>query len=130
MRRYSKIGLERRQKEREGYSDFYLRHISKIKTENLRCEECNSKLIGNASEVAHVLPKNLYKSVATNDENVVYLCGFQSENNCHSKFDNSSNKDYWNMFVFELAKEKFNILKEITTEKITYKTIDRVMGPD
>ena len=89
MRRYSKKGLEKRKKDRENYQKFFIKHVNKIVEEGLCCEECGDKLQGNVSEVAHILPKGYFKSVATNNDNVLYLCGMYSENQCHRKFDDS-----------------------------------------
>lgn len=128
IRRYSKKGLEKRKKERKELPEFYRKHINKIKTEKIQCEECGGRLRGHASEVAHILPKSYYKSVATKDSNILYLCGMFSDNRCHSKFDELPMKEVWKMKVFEKAKERFNMLKESAEEKLTYKTIDRYRG--
>ena len=73
--------------QREGYVDFFAKHITNIKAHSLCCEECGEKLKGNVSEVAHILSKRNHNEVATKDWNVLYLCGMFSENRCHEKFD-------------------------------------------
>ena len=73
--------------QREGYVDFFAKHIANVKAHNLCCEECGEKLKGDVSEVAHILSKRNFNEVATKDWNVLYLCGMFSENRCHDKFD-------------------------------------------
>lgn len=123
--RYSKKGWEKRKKDREGYAEFYQKHVKIIKDTKACCEECGTKLRGHVSEVAHILPKNLFKSVATNDDNVIYLCGMYSANECHNKFDDSKLKVFQNMLVFDKISCIFAKLEEVITEKIPYKIYDR-----
>lgn len=128
MKKYSKKGLEKRQEERKDFPKFFQRHINKIKTEKLCCEECGCRLLGDVSEVAHCLPKGYFKSVSTNDYNILYLCGYKSPNNCHSKFDDGSNENIKKLLVFSKISRIFAELKEIVTEKINYKVYDRYEG--
>lgn len=124
LKKYSKKALEKRKEERKDFPEFFKKHIDKIKSENLCCQECGCRLIGDVSEVAHVLNKSYFKSVSTCDDNVLYLCGYK-QNNCHGKFDNSSNEEFKLMNVFELAS---NIFKKLTTdikESVNYKTRER-----
>lgn len=123
--KYSEKGWNKRKTEREGYAEFFQKHISIIKDTRACCEECGAKLKGNVSEIAHILPKNLFKSIATNDDNVIYLCGMYSENECHSKFDDSKLKIFQNMLVFNKISLIFDKLEEVITEKIPYKIYDR-----
>lgn len=104
--------------EEESLSDFFKRHIGIIKSDNRKCQECGERLSGQASEIAHILPKGVYKSMATVDENVLYLCGHMSDNDCHSEFD-SSNSNAQNMNVFEQAREVVFSLKELCTERLS-----------
>lgn len=124
MRKYSASGLERRKKEREGYSDFFMKHVSLIKSERRKCAECGFPLKGNLSEVCHILPKSFFKSIATNDENVLYMCGMYSDNGCHDKFDGST-EQLQEMTIFKIAQEKVKKLLEIVTENFNYKTTDK-----
>ena len=106
-------------KKRAGYSDFFNKHIEKIKQGRLCCEECGQKLKGDVSEIAHILSKRNFPEIATSDWNVLYLCGMFSENQCHEKFDrnNSSRKS---MRVFkkacEVVKQHENEVKHINNE--------------
>lgn len=124
MRKYSKKSRERRKEERKDLPEFYQKHIQYIKENNIHCQECSIKLKGDVSEVAHVLPKSLFKSVMTNDNNVLYLCG-QWQNNCHGNLDNSSNDKIKEMFIYPLVEEKFLKLENTVTEKINYKIYER-----
>ena len=123
MKKYSKKGLEKRKAERECLPEFFKKHIEIAKTKY--CEECGEKLRGHVSEIAHVLPKSYFKSVSTNDLNVLYLCGmFCSGNNCHSKFDNSTQEKVKEMKIYSKVQEIFKQLEEEITEKINYKHRD------
>ena len=120
--RYSKKGLEKRKAERECLPEFFQKHIEIAKTKY--CEECGEKLKGNASEIAHILPKQYFKSIMCNDLNVLYLCGIYSANNCHSNFDNFPQEKVKEMKIFGKILERFRILEEEITEKINYKHRD------
>lgn len=119
MKKYSQKGLEKRKAERECLPEFFLRHveIAKIKC----CEECGAKLRGNVSEIAHVLPKQYFKSVMCSDTNVLYLCGLFSDENCHSKFDNFAQEKVKQMKIYPKVQEIFKQLEENITEKLNYK---------
>lgn len=123
--RYSKKGLEKRKQERSGYAEFFEKHVNIIKETKACCAECGTKLQGNASEVAHILPKGYYKSVATEDLNVIYLCGIYSANQCHTNFDNFPIEKVKEMFVFNKIIRIFAELKDIVKEKILYKTYEK-----
>ena len=119
MKKYSKKGLERRKAERECLPKFFQKHteIAKIKY----CEECGAKLKGNVSEIAHVLPKQYFKSVMCSDLNVLYLCGLYSSNNCHNNFDNFPQEKVKQMIIYPKVQDIFKQLEEGITENINYK---------
>ena len=119
MKKYSKKGLERRKAEREWLPDFFQKHIEIAKTKY--CEECGAKLKGNVSEVAHVLPKQYFKSVMCSDLNVLYLCGLYSSSNCHSNFDNFPQEKVKKMNIYPKVQDIFKQLEEEITENINYK---------
>lgn len=123
--KYSKKGLEKRKRERAGYAEFFQKHIKVIKDTKACCEECGAKLRGHVSEIAHILPKSTYKSIATNDKNVLYLCGMYSNNQCHTNFDTFTNEKFQEMLVFPKVLEVFEELENLVEEKISYKTYDR-----
>lgn len=122
MKKYSKKGLEKRKGERACLPEFFQKHIEIAKTKY--CEECGAKLSGNASEIAHVLPKQYFKSVMCSDLNVLYLCGMYSGNQCHTNFDNFPQEKVKQMKIFPKVQEIFQELKKDITEKISYKHLD------
>ena len=122
---YSKKGWEKRKAERAGFAEFFQKHIQVIKDTKASCEECGNKLKGHVSEVAHILPKGTYKSVATNDKNVIYLCGMYSSNQCHTNFDTFTAEKVKEMLVFNKISSIFAELEDIVTEKISYKIYER-----
>lgn len=126
--KYSSKGWARRKEERKGFPEFFEKHIKIIKDTKACCEECESRLKGDVSEIAHVLPKSYYKSIATNDINVIYLCGMFSENQCHNKFDNSISEEFKKMNVYFKVSNIFKLLEKEITEKIPYKTYDRYLS--
>lgn len=118
MKKYSSKGLEKRKKEREGYSEWYAER-AKIAVAKVRyCENCGRKLTGHVSEIAHILPKNLFKSVSTNEDNCLYLCSnfVYGSDGCHDKFD-SSYDNARQMEVWPTALERFNKFKHLVEEK-------------
>lgn len=125
MKRYSTKGLEKRKEERKAFPEFFQRHIQNIRDNGLCCEECGARLVGDVSEIAHVLPKSTFKSIATNDTNVLYLCGMWSNSQCHSNYDNYPTAKVKEMNIFSKVVEIFKVLEEEITEKITYKTEER-----
>lgn len=125
MKKYSKKGLEKRKEERKDFPEFFQKHINIIKENKLCCEECGARLKGDASEIAHILPKTTFKSVSTHDLNVLYLCGMWSNSQCHSNYDNYPAAKVKEMKIFPKVVEIFKILEEEVIEKITYKTEER-----
>jgi hypothetical protein len=124
MRKYSKQGLARRKEERKDFPEFYQKHIQIIKDGKLNCQECGCRLIGDVSEVAHILNKSFFKSISTEDSNILYLCSWRSSgnNNCHSKFDSGKEKE---MSVFSIAQERIKQMIEKITENINWKLINK-----
>lgn len=124
MKRYSKKGLEKRKAERECLSEFFIRHVNKIKTEKLRCANCGEQLKGDVSEVAHRLPKSTFKSVQCDDDNVVYLGGRFSSCGCHALYD-GINEQLQSLNIFSAEKEVVKELLEKVTEQINYKIYEK-----
>jgi len=124
IRKYSKKGLEKRKEDRACLSEFFIRHVEKIKTERLCCTSCGERLKGDISEVAHRLPKSTFKSIQCLDENVVYLCGMYSSNMCHSLYD-GTNEQLQSLTIFSAEKEIIKELLEKVTEKYNWKLTDR-----
>ena len=124
MKQYSKKGLEKRKAERECLSEFFIRHVNKIKTEKLHCANCGEKLKGDVSEVAHRLPKSTFKSIQCDDDNVVYLGGRFSSCGCHSLYD-GTNEQLQSLNIFSAEKEIVKSLLEKVTEKYNWKITDK-----
>lgn len=122
MKRYSKTGLEKRKEERACLPEFFQKHIEIAKTKC--CEECGEKLLGDVSEVAHILDKSRFKSIMCEDENVSYLCSWKSTNNCHSLFDGST-EQLQSMSIFGEKRLKVEELLKTITEDYNYKTTDK-----
>lgn len=94
--------------------EFFERHIQRAK--GSYCENCGRKLMGHASEIAHIFEKSFFKSVSKNDNNVLYLCGMWSENQCHAIFD-STLTAMSQMKCFSKALEKYKIIRNEIKEK-------------
>ena len=124
MKRYSKKGLEKRKAERGCLSEFFIRHVNKIKTEKLHCANCEEKLKGDVSEVAHRLPKSTFKSIQCDDDNVVYLGGRFSSCGCHNLYD-GTNQQLQSLNIFSAEKEIVKELLEKVTEQINYKIYEK-----
>ena len=114
---------EKRKLERACLPEFFQKHIEIAKSKF--CEECGSKLKGNVTEIAHVIPKQYFKSVMCLDINVFYLCGLYSDNNCHSNYDNFPQEKVKEMNIFPKIKKIFKELQESITEKLNYKHYER-----
>jgi len=123
MKRYSKKALEKRKEERKDFPEFFQKHIEIAKSKH--CEECGDKLRGDVSEIAHCLPKGYFKSISTNDLNVLYLCGQYSSKQCHTNFDTWSLEKVKDMNIYPRVKEIFAEIKDQITEKINYKITDK-----
>ena len=114
---------EKRKIDRACLEEFFKRHIEIAKSKC--CEECESKLKGNVSEIAHIIPKQYFKSVMCSDVNVLYLCGLYSDNNCHSNYDNFPQEKVKEMNIFPKVQKIFKELQESITEKLNYKHYER-----
>jgi len=125
MKKYSAKSREKRIEERKDFPEFFQKHIQIIKDGKLSCEECGERLKGDVSEIAHILPKSKFKSISTNDLNVIYLCGMYSNNNCHHNFDNLTVEKVKQMNIFPKICEIFKELEPIITEQINYKIYDK-----
>lgn len=121
MNKVTDKSREKRKNERKDFPEFYKKHIEIIKKNKLCCNECGINLLGDVSEVAHILNKSTYKSVSTEDINVLYLCGWK-QNNCHDRFDSGKQNE---MKIFQLVKERFSLIKDLVKEKINYKIWDK-----
>ena len=103
---------EKRKEHRVGYKEFFEKHINIILDEHRSCENCGGNLQGLTGEVCHILSKSKSPEVATNDDNILYLCFYGK--GCHSEFDNTLAKRR-EMSIFPKAAERFKILEPILT---------------
>lgn len=98
--------------------EFFIEHVEYI----TECENCGLDLSRSRSgkNVAHILPKSKFRSVATNDNNIMYLCTTfdrsDGQTGCHEMFDGSWERAK-TMPVWELAKERVERIKEQVKEK-------------
>jgi hypothetical protein len=122
IKKYNKITLDKRKDERACLPDFFKRHIEIAKTKC--CEECGTKLKGHVSEIAHVVPKQYFKSVMCSDLNVLYLCGMFSDKQCHTNYDNFPQEKVKQMKIYPKVQDMFKQLKETVTENLNYKHYD------
>jgi hypothetical protein len=125
VKRYTKKSLIKRSEVRGKFPEFYAKHVGIIKETKSKCTECGCNLIGDSSEVAHILNKSRFKSVSTKDDNIIYLCSWKSPNNCHAKFDNSSLDVFKDMIIYHQVCNIFSKLKDVVKEKIDFKTLER-----
>lgn len=108
--------------ERVSYSGFFDNKITLLKIKNV-CDNCGCKINANFmphANIAHILPKSRYKSVATHPDNFLFLCSGKTDaeiGNCHYKFDNQI-KNQEAMPVWDLAKQRFQKFKHLVTENI------------
>ena len=114
-----------RKEQRFDYPQFYQKHI--LQAEGSRCLECGKRLYSNSSSnIVHILAKSLSPEVATLDENIIYLCGIYSENQCHSLFDSSLEKRS-QMNCFSKSVEQYKLLrdkiKNISHEVLFYESL-------
>lgn len=97
--------------------DFFLEHIENIES----CENCGFDLSRSRSgkNVAHILPKAKFRSVATHDKNVMYLCSTFDRNDgktgCHEHYDSSWTKAR-EMPVFRTAIERLREFRDEVKE--------------
>ena len=110
MKKYSKKGLERRKAERECLPDFFQKHIEIAKTKC--CEECGAKLKGDVSEVAHILPKQYFKSVMCSDENVTDLWAIR--NDVWKSYKNQSTQNDLLSGNFKISNHSFVSINRIS----------------
>lgn len=95
---------EARKEQRKDYPEFYQKHVEIAS--KMHCEECGKKLTGNSTEIVHILSKEKNPEIATNDDNIIYLCW-----ECHNLFDKSRTARH-QMKVFDWAQSKLSRIEE------------------
>ena len=90
---------------------YFNNHIEFMKKNNSRCAECNEVIYTPSRwNVCHLLPKGIFKSVRSLNENVIYLCRLH-----HATFDQSYDSakkmKIWNEAVLKVQ-SFLHIVKE------------------
>lgn len=110
---------KRRKEQRKDLPAFFATAIQAMQEKPV-CQNCGAPIkawFNPTWNIAHILKKSVYKSVATHPENFVILCAHKDEqNNCHEKFDGALSNRI-NMPVFNLALQKFVKLKDDCLER-------------
>jgi ribosomal protein S27E len=100
---------------REELNAFFESHIKILNSKPTKCENCNTLLFNPTSaNIAHILPKSIFKSISTNNNNCMYLCLI-----CHGNYDSSWDKAI-KMQCFKKAREKFKLFEQYIIEKRDY----------
>ena len=91
--------------------DWYERQIPKLKDICMECGAKTKMLKREHWAVCHLLPKNIFKSVATNDNNQIELCQVH-----HTQFD-SNIEAASKMKCFGYAVKEFRKFEHLITER-------------
>lgn len=109
-----------KQKEKDEYSDFFKSLYHKVP---FNCQNCRRALYAltntqKKASCAHLLPKSVFKSIATNPDNIVFLGVdvFGASCDCHTIFDKSVEKRV-KMPIYEVALKRYELLKPHLTPK-------------
>lgn len=114
-----KVLTNKEKTETEKLNDFYKKIALKAP---YKCENCGQKLqafnnFGLRSCTAHILPKAHFPSIATNEDNILFIgAGFLGGCHCHDTFDSDANTRS-KMKAFPIALERFEKLKQYLTNK-------------
>lgn len=105
-----KAQLKEQKPERNKLGKFFAEMIANAPK---NCTECGQSLkgtmiINSSACVAHILPKRTFKSVATNKDNIIYLCI-----DCHNTLDNLRPVK---MKIYPELKERVQLLIPLLTE--------------
>lgn len=114
----TKKTADRRRGERDGLPEFFTDAVE-IAKKDPYCDNCGRKLNLDYNphwNIAHILPKQKYKSVMTHQLNWIKLCTSKEDGDCHHKFDNNIS-GIPDMVCFNLAKSMFEIFKPEVLER-------------
>lgn len=112
---------EKRKAERARLPMFFENAIIDLEEKPV-CQNCGCRINTRyqpAWNIAHILPKNRYKSVMAHSQNFIILCSSKDQDtgiDCHYRFDNRI-MDIPGMPCFKIAKEKFERFKGEVTER-------------
>lgn len=118
LRPFTQKSRDKRKEERARLPEFFENAI-KTADRSPYCDNCGRVLNLNYNphwNIAHILPKQRYKSVMTHPFNWISLCTTKEDGDCHYKFDNNIN-DIPKMPCFEKAKRRFKTFRSEVLEK-------------
>jgi transcription elongation factor Elf1 len=119
--KFSSSKIASKKSERSGLPKFFEDAITELR-KNPICSNCGKSINSNYMphwNIAHILPKQKYKSVMDHPLNWIPLCSSKDTNgigDCHSYFDSNIN-DIPNMNCFGIAKDKFEKFKTDVMER-------------
>jgi 5-methylcytosine-specific restriction endonuclease McrA len=100
------------QEDKSDLDSYFDEHIKAIEKYSSCCENCHKKISKPTRwNVAHILPKSIFKSVRSLSLNSIYLC-----RDCHGQFD-SSFTNAQKMKVWITAKKRVGQFIHIVKEK-------------
>lgn len=104
------VKLDRKQRN-DRLKIFFEYHLNKLQNGIYYCENCNSRLIGQIANIAHILPKrsNCNPEIMDNLDNYMYLCcSLYGEPGCHEFFDrNQGSSRIYKMPCFKIAHSRY-----------------------
>lgn len=111
---------KKRKAQRAGLPEFFANAIAELETAPF-CQNCGCGInisFNPSWNVAHILSKRMYKSVAAHPDNKVFLCSSKDAqgNNCHEKFD-SGLEVRKTMPVYSVALQNFVKFKDECLER-------------
>ena len=105
--------LDKRKQERECLNKFFNEHLPKIEV----CENCGRHIHSPGHKnVAHILPKETFKSVMCEPHNAMYLCTKFDGGDCHEQYDHSWGKAMI-MNIWDTALKRFKEFEDKVKEK-------------
>ncbi len=112
----SQKALDKRKQERECLKGFFDEHLPKIKV----CENCGRPIHSPGHKnVAHILPKETFKSIMCEPHNYMYLCtdlDINEGKGCHEQYDHT-----WSsaivMNIWSTALKRFKEFEDKIKEK-------------
>lgn len=103
-----------KQKEKDEYNEFFKSLYPKVP---FNCQSCRRSLYAftntqKKASCAHLLPKAIFKSIATNPDNIVFLGVdvFGASCNCHSAYDSTVERRV-KMPIYETVLKRYELLK-------------------
>lgn len=119
IKKFTQKNSEKRKLERVGLPVFFETAIAILKTMPY-CQNCGCKInvhLFPVNNVAHVLPKQRYKSVMANSYNYVFLCDMKDAGrSCHYDFDNKITERPL-MPVFEAVLARYEMFRDKVVEQ-------------